>query len=126
MYLELSPDELNFWKALKLLCTEQIAQLSGKRKRVGKVFAACRFIFGRFFRSKTTTRRTTFSLHIVGWRGLFAACRFIFGRFFRSKTTTRRTTFSFHIAGLVCGLSVHLWPFFSFKNIDKMNNLFSS
>lgn len=34
MYLELTPEEMNFWKALKLLCVEQIELISGKRKPV--------------------------------------------------------------------------------------------
>ena len=36
MYLELSPEDGEFWKALKLLCQEQTAMLQGKRERVSQ------------------------------------------------------------------------------------------
>ena len=36
MYLELAPQEADFWKALKLLCVEQIALVTGKRAAVSR------------------------------------------------------------------------------------------
>jgi hypothetical protein len=36
MYLELTPKEIEFWKALRLLCVEQVAILSGKRAAVSR------------------------------------------------------------------------------------------
>merc|ERR1711991_914553 len=36
MYLELTPKEMEFWKALRLLCLEQVAILTGKRAPVSR------------------------------------------------------------------------------------------